>query len=482
MLVVVPFTLGIALYEHYALPLTATLIALIITTIGAWLLLPRRVAWCYIAIALVMLGYAVAELRAPRPSLPYDTPTELLLRIESEPIEREGYRRAEGRIVAWHDGTTEHSADDRVILWLRSDSVGFGDEVAIEGQLVRRISRHTSYDRLLHRRGMVGGVGITDYNIIDYRHANPQPSLQHRAIERLGRYAKDTSSHAVVEAMVAGSRRLMPTTLRNAYSTTGLSHLMAVSGLHLGIVAMVIGTLLLPLRLIHRGHRIANLLTIVAIWLFAVMSGMSPSVVRAALMLSLLQLSLFASSRYSSLNALAVAAFVMLIYRPDYLYDISFELSVLAVAGIVLWAVPIMHHTARRGWLPNAIATTFAIGIAATLWTLPLVSLTFGNMPIATIILTPAVMLFSYIVVIFGILTLILPSPIAALTATIAEWSASIQNNIVEYFASLPIANIDYALSTTEMWLCYTIYIAITLLLWSINRKKVVTLSYDDAR
>ena len=480
LLVLIPFALGIVLYEYYALPLTVVLATLAITSICAWLLLPHRVAWGYIALALVIFGYAIAELRAPRPSLPYDTPSEIHIRIESQPIERNGYRRAEGRIVSWRDNSKEHTADDRVVLWLRSDSIGYGDEVAIEGVLVKRMSRNANYNRLLHRRGMVGGVGISDYNIIDYHPTTLSPTLQQRATERLSRFAKDTSSYAVVEAMVAGSRRLMPTPLRDAYSATGLSHLMAVSGLHLGIVAMVIATLLLPLSLIHRGHRIANLLTIVAIWFFAAMSGMSPSVVRAALMLSLLQLSLFASSRYSSLNALAVAAFAMLIYRPDYLYDISFELSVLAVMGIILWAVPMMRYTARLAWLPRTIINTFGIGIAATLWTLPLVSQTFGNLPIATIILTPAVMLFSYLVVAFGIFTLMLPTPIASLTAAVAEWAAGVQNIIVEYAATLPISNIDYTFAEWQTTLCYTIYIVITLLLWSINRKKVITLSYDD--
>lgn len=478
LVMLLPFTLGIVLYESYVIPLVAVLVALFVASLCAWLFLDRRVSWCYAALATLLLGYTMAELRAPRPSLAYDTPMQLSLRVESQPVAREGYRMAEGRITGWSDGTRDHSADDKVVLWIRSDSIAYGHEVTIYGHLTERISRHASYDRLQHRRGRVGGVGISDRNIISYHPIALTPSLQQRALDRLGRHTVDSVAHAVVEAMVAGSRRNMPASLSAAYSQTGLAHLMAVSGLHLGIVAMVVVTLLLPLRFIHRGHRVANLLTVVAIWLFAAMSGMSPSVVRAALMFSLLQVSLFSSSRYSSLNALAVASFFMLVYRPDYLYDISFELSVLAVAGIVLWAVPVMRSVGGLRWLPRTMITTLAIGAAATLWTLPLVSHTFGNLPIASVVLTPMVMLFSYLVVAFGILSLILPVSLAAYSMSVAEWAAGVQNSVVSYSAALPYVALDYTVTEGVMWLCYALYIAITLVAWSVNRKKMVTLSY----
>lgn len=269
LVMLLPFVLGITLYESYALPLIAVLSMLLISGLGAWLLLPRKIAWCYASVAILLFGYIMAELRAPRPSLDYDTTVEMTLSIESPPSARDSYRIANGRIIEWWDGTRSHRANDRVVLWLRSASVDYGDEVTINGLLTERISRHASYDRLQHRRGKVGGVSISDRNIICYHHTSPSQSLQQRAITRLGQHTTDTVSHAVVEAMVTGSRRNMPQSLREAYSRTGLSHLMAVSGLHLGIVTMVIGTLLVPLRFIHRGHRIANLLTIIATWLFA---------------------------------------------------------------------------------------------------------------------------------------------------------------------------------------------------------------------
>ena len=105
---------------------------------------------------------------------------------------------------------------------------------------------------------------------------------------------------------------------------------------------------------------------------------------------------------------------------------------------------------------------------------------TFGNIPIASIVLTPIVMIFAYIIVICGILSLILPTTLASTTMAVAEWAAQIQNSVVEYSATLPYASIDHTMSDAEVMMCYATYIAITLLAASINRKKVVTLSYVD--
>jgi competence protein ComEC len=240
---------------------------------------------------------------------------------------------------------------------------------------------------------------------------------------------------------------------------------------------MVVSFMLLPLRFVHRGHRISALLAIVAIWFYAIMSGASPSVVRAAVMLSVLQLSLITSSRYNSLNALAVTVFAMLVYRPSYLFDISFQLSVAAVLGIVVWAVPMVR--ASRMW-PRPVKWLYSlivVGAVATLWTLPIVSHTFDNLPVVGVVVTPCVMLFAYAIVACGILAIVLPVPVGYPFAVVAEWAAHIQNIVVEWSANLPFASVEYTMPKWGVALCYLVYTAITLLYWSKNQKKVITLS-----
>ncbi|MBQ2240480.1 MAG: ComEC/Rec2 family competence protein [Alistipes sp.] len=479
LVVLVPFVSGILLAEHFVVPLYLAVALFAVAVILTYIAMPQRVAWGYAALALLAFGYTIAELRAPSVAVPYAEECEMVVEVEGIPSQRDDYRVADGRIVQWYDGERWHDSQSSVLLWLRCDSVGEGDRVYMCGRLNEDISRYDDYNRLMHRRGYVGGVGVNDYNIISITHSTPT-DLQSKAIARLNEYATDNASHATVVAMVAGSRHAMPNNLREAYSRTGLSHLMAVSGLHLGIVLMVVGFMLMPLRLLHGGHRIAALLSIIAIWFYAIMSGASPSVVRAAIMLSVLQLSIAASARYNSLNALAVTLFAMLVYRPNYLFDISFQLSVAAVMGIVAWGVPLVRSS--RSWprLVSSIYSLFVVGAVATLWTLPIISHTFGNLPIIGVVVTPFVLLFAYAIVACGIFAVVLPPPLGYPFAMVAEWAARMQNIVVEWAAELPFASVEWSMPKWGVALCYLLYAAITLLYWSKNQKKVVTLPRYD--
>lgn len=478
-LVLVPFVAGILIAESYALPLMMVAVLFVLMIVAAAWTMPRKITWGYAAMAIMLCGYLLAELRAPTSPVPYDETVEMVVGVESVPSERDDYRVADGRVDRWYDGEQWHDADCRVVLWLRVDSILHGDRLTIAGKVSNDISRHADYNALMHRRGFVGGVGVSDYNILSIHHVEPT-DMQSCAIRKLNRYAVDSDSHATVVAMVAGERRNMPKGLRAAYSATGLSHLMAVSGLHLGIVLMVVGSLLIPFYFVHGGHKLSTLLSIVAIWIYAIMSGASPSVVRAAIMFSVLMYANVVSASHNSVNVLAATVFAMLVYRPGYLYDVSFQLSVAAVCGIVVWCSPLIRGV--RSWSRRAprFAAPFIVGAVATLWTLPIVSHTFGNLPIVGVVLTPCVLLFSYAIVIGGILTIVLPTALALPFAVVAEWAAGVQNSIVMWAAELPFASVEYTMPGWGVALCYIIYTAITLLYWSKNQKKVVTLPRHD--
>ena len=478
-LALIPFVVGIIIANCYVLPLTIVVVLFVLSLLAAVVAMPRGVTWGYVAMTLVLAGYMLTELRSPVATVPYDESLEMVVDVEGIPLQREGYSIADGRIAQWRDGDMWHDADCCVVLWLRAADVVQGDRLTVVGEVREHISRYADYNALMRRRGFVGGVGIDEYNILSVYHVEPT-DVQTRAIGKLDRLAEEGDAHATVVAMVAGSRHNMSATLREAYSKTGLAHLMAVSGLHLGIVLIVVSTLLIPLCLIHGGHRVASLVTIVVVWLYAIMSGSSPSVVRAAIMLTVLLLSNVVSVSYNRVNALAVTIFAMLVYRPDYLYDVSFQLSVMAVFGIVAWGVPAMSAMRSWSWLGAKLLSLLVVGVVATLWTLPIVSYTFDNLPIIGVILTPCVLLFSYAVLVGGMFALVLPAAIAVPFITVAEWAAGVQNSIVMSASKLPFAAVDYTMPAWGVALCYALYAAFTLLYWSKNQKKVVTLPRND--
>lgn len=111
---------------------------------------------------------------------------------------------------------------------------------------------------------------------------------------------------------------------------------------------------------------------------------------------------------------------------------------------------------------------------------MPIVSHTFGNMPIIGVVITPCVLIFSYIVVVCGLFVVVLPAAVAMPFGVVAEWAAGVQNSVVMWAAELPFAAVEYTMTAWGVVLCYLVYAAITLILWSKNQKKVVTLPRYD--
>ena len=190
---------------------------------------------------------------------------------------------------------------------------------------------------------------------------------------------------ALARSLLLGQRRGLPDEVRQDFIETGTSHLLAISGLH---VAILLGAALALGRMLFGGASWALLLALVAVWAYAMVSGMSPSVTRAALMGSVFLLGRALGREGASLPALAAAAAAMTALDPRLLGNVSFQLSFTAVVGLLLLAPPIEARLARvaaqvtgaegaSAALGRATASATAAGIAATLGTLPLVALVF---------------------------------------------------------------------------------------------------------
>ena len=181
-------------------------------------------------------------------------------------------------------------------------------------------------------------------------------------------------------------------------------------------------------------------------------------------MCTLLQTALASASEYVGMNALATAAFGMLLWNPDWIGDISFQLSFLAVTGILVWGVPLCRRCrTRRRWL-NAVIDAYLIGLAATLATAPLVSHVFGVVPLAGLLINPAAILLAGIVVFGGALWMLLPVGwLAPLFGAVTGKAAEAINFLARATAALPAGTADYRLGSRETLLLYAFFLAATL-------------------
>ena len=428
---------------------------------------------------LLMAGFAASQLRDTAHTLPRGIYTTYELTVEGIPSDRGRYTSAEATAVAWRDPShgTWHASGDRIMLYADSLTALYpGERIRCRGSVRPFRGGAESYRRLMARRGFAGTLWLSERTLIE-RLPGRSSALHLHAVERMQRIGLQGDASAVCRAMVTGDRSGITQELRTAYSRSGLSHLLAVSGLHTGIVFALVNLMLWWLPLLHRGHLVRNLLATVCIWLFVAAVGFPPSAVRAAVMCTMLQFALASASEYVALNALAAAGFGMLLWNPAWLGDISFQLSFIAVAAILAWGVPLCRllHTRRRAL--NLLTDALVISLVAGIATAPLVSHTFGTVPLAGLLVNPVAILVGSIVVLGGTVWMILPvNWLAPTFDAVLSGTAGLLNTLARAAAALPGGYAEYTLGGGATAGIYLFFLLTTLAAWSFEPKKSVHL------
>ena len=452
-MVIVPFAVGIFFIDAIQVPVWLLLVASLISLAGAIFL---KKWWQTSAIFLTLFSAgALLHAISYRGEIPYGKQLEMELKIEQTSVVREGYTSAEAKIEACEDSAL---TDCKVVVW--GDSLthfSAGDRLRLTKAVRPFRAERKEYAQLMHHRGFIGVASIPFHHHFDLIPAE-QTSWHDRATLRLQELLPSGAARAVVLAMTIGERGELTPELRQSYSASGASHLLAVSGLHVGIVFLIINVLLLPLVLLRYGNVARSLLVIVFVWLYVLLCGMSPSAVRAAVMFSLLQLSIASLREYRSVNILASTAFVMLAFDTHLLFDISFELSFLAVAGILLWGVPMYKALRTRSRVVNSLVATLCVGLASTLVTMPLVATTFSVVSVVGVVINPIVILCANLLIPLGIVAMVIPP-----LAPVALWVAEFQNWVVEGVASWQYSHFEYTPPVWAMYVAYALFVVVTL-------------------
>ena len=188
---------------------------------------------------------------------------------------------------------------------------------------------------------------------------------------------------SVLSALTLGDRRMLSHEVRAVYADAGVSHVLALSGLHVGIIYILLTYVLRHVSRRRSMRWLSDLVAIVVMWLFALMVGMPSSVVRAVTMYTLFALARWVSSDRSPISTLSLAAFIMLFVHPFYLFDAGFQLSFAAMASI-LCLEPHLEQLLHRRSLPRVIGyfvSVVCMSLAAQMGTFPLVLHHFGTFP-----------------------------------------------------------------------------------------------------
>ena len=297
-----------------------------------------------------------------------------------------------------------------------------------------------------------------------------------KLLDRLSESGVDGSVYAVVAAMTLGDKSQLTKELRDTYAVSGASHILALSGLHLGIIYTLL-SLLLSRR---RWQVISQVVIIVCIWLFVFLVGMSASVVRSAVMITVYALLSLGHRDKMSVNTLAFAAIVMLLFNPKSLFDVGFQLSFMAVLAILLF-YPLFESVLSQQFLFGHrlfrwLWTTLAVSCAAQIGVAPLIAYYFGRFScyflLTNLVVVPAATLILYL----SLLVLLIPS-----LAYLLIYIVDALNQLLLWITMLPGASIEGLHPTLlQVWMTYVIIGAVCGLLirrtsptrgWSASRK-----------
>lgn len=289
----------------------------------------------------------------------------------------------------------------------------------------------------------------------------------------------DSDELAVAAALILGQKDGLSTDLRDAYAETGAVHVLAVSGLHLGFIAWGLGGLFGwgPFR--RKSWRWARLAGILSgIWLFALITGLSPSVMRAATMFSAVWIGVVLGRQSSIYNTLAASAFLLLLINPFLLLDIGFQLSYLALLGIVFFQ-PKFHQLLRpSNWFTDKAWSLISVALAAQLTTFPLSLYYFHQFPIYFFLSGLVVVLAASLILGLGILLFLfswLP-PLASLLAKLLYGVLWGNNAFVRQLQQLPGHLVDAI--WIDAWQLVALFVTVLLIgVYTVRRRPLVLMA-----
>ena len=384
----------------------------------------------------------------------------------------------------------EKEVSGRVIITSeeRMVGVGYGDRIRVIGTKLRPIKNFKNpggfdvkgyYERQgIYATGLVPG----DEQVISFGRDNSSNFFIHyldKLRGRFGQFVRDKTAFPeseIINAVVIGDQGGLPPHLRNLFSEAGIAHLLSISGLHVGSVALVFYVLTKwvlkrsrYLLLRFQVPRLAAAFTIIPIFLYTAIAGFDHPVVRAFIMASVYLVSVVAGRDENKFNTLGVAAFIILLWHPGALFELSFQLSFGSVLGILL-----MHrfYPFKLNTFKNKFLTSVKTTAAASFVTLPLIINSFGVLPLVSI---PANLIFvpvvEFLVVPVGLLSFLAFLLSGVLAGALLFVDVMLIKSILwgtERLLSIPLSSLTIPYVKMSSWFFYAL-VLIPLLLWKIH-------------
>lgn len=320
----------------------------------------------------------------------------------------------------------------------------------------------------LRRQGVVASAVVPVDSIRYIASANRLKEWFARANEslmcRIGQSPLEPQTINILAAMLLGRGHMLDDTTRADYSAAGMSHVLALSGLHVGIIAMIIAFALWPFYF-GRHVRTRLMLTVLALWFYVALTGFIPSVTRSVIMVSVYMFGRILQRRSSSFNSLCLAAILILLFVPEDIYSAGFQLSFAAVAGIIMF-YPLLNRVDRRRHPQLYMLASYpALSVSAMLFAGIVSTFYFHAFPVyflfANLLIVPIVPL----LILSGILSLLFRVDFGA------DLLCRAMDGVSDFFSELPAAVLPDLYPPS--WLIILLLAILTLLAYGLHRRSL---------
>ena len=413
----------------------------------------------------------------------------LLLTVQSAPEYKSKTIKCYAEVIAVESQKLSHSTKGKILVYFPMDSLSqnikYGDTVIVVNKLQKIPTPKNlgdfDYHAFLKRRNIYHQLFLkpTDFQIKSIHH-KPLFSylidLKNAILRAINKHVNGFEEKGIAEALLIGYKEHLNPELTKTYTNTGVVHIIAISGLHLGLIYMVLIWLADRIPILKRFHLMKSILIITSLWIFAILTGASASVLRSAVMFTFIALGKLLSRDSSMVNSLAGSALMLLCYDPFLLWDVGFQLSYLAIIGIITFQGLVYRCFNKLPFLLDSIWKLTSITISAQVFTFPVCIYYFQQFPnyflISNLIAVPL-----STIILFQELFLILFSGLESVShfaGIVVEYSIHWMNLALRFINQLPFAVTDNI--PGDIFVVMSMYVMLTAIVYFQRNKSILNL------
>jgi competence protein ComEC len=492
--ITIPAAIGIVFHEfwpiHVYLPIALVCISFAIiglSTLPFWGMKSLVVAHNqWVGLSIIVCFFSVAYLYAYIRSSPkpyWDENKEMVMRIRllDSPQKRERSYRVEAEMLDYLVDDVFMVSNGKMLLYFSKEtdceSWKPNDELILAAKLnsIDPPKNPGEFDLAAYnkRKGIYYRAFIQPNQVLSY---SPDDGfsingLTYRAEQYLlalsAKHFNSPSEKALSDALVLGYQDDLDEETVTRFSKSGTSHVLAVSGLHIGILWLVVDKLLFFLNPYKTTRWIKFFLSLGILWAYALLTGLSPSVMRAAVMFSCFAAGGILKQRHSSLNILFVSSFIQMLINPMVLFNAGFQLSYSAVAGILIFYPPIKDAIYFHNKSVRLLWEVVALTLAAQMITTPISLYWFGQFPVWFIFSNLPLVPLSSLALIFGLAAYALDwlPFVGELLFHLFILSIKLMDALAAFFGDLPYGLLYLRIDLWDAFLLYVLMATISLFL-----------------